>query len=505
MNKLIVKVMVFVAIFASFNLNIVEASSAPSCTLSGGTIYNLSREVMRADIGYWNDSISTNIPAGKYDIVIQTWDDHSGHGGQNQTDENIRIDFKDSSNKTLKTVKTTDIPENHDVRNSYFYSVDFDTTVDNINYYHAHRGDGTGPQSLAPVCIQFKPKSTPEPTELSAVCNVSSTRIYEGESVRYTSTVSGGDSPYTYNWSGVANGNSSYDDVTINTAGSYTASVTVTSSDLQTKTVSCPTVVVEDRPKTDLDVECRVSDTRIEEGENVTYEAIVSGGNSPFDYDWDGDANGSSRTVTERYDDEGYYYASIRVTDEDGRTAYDSCPTVRVEEEETDDLEVQCEISDRTIDVGDRVTISVDIDGGAGGYDIEWSRDTDDIDDFDDNDRSQRIRIDEEGTYDLKVTVEDRDGNRDSDTCTLRVDDDEDRDINVISNVDDNQLAGLSSIYLNQVPYTGAEDNLKIVGIISLILVWSSAVGYYLLKDRRKKKISNRVQAFKEANKQMNA
>jgi hypothetical protein len=264
-------------------------------------------------------------------------------------------------------------------------------------------------------------------------------------------------------------------------------------------------------PDEDLDVECRVSDTNIEEGDEVEFEAIVTGGNSPFDYDWDGDINSTYREFEVEFDDEGNYYIDVTVTDNDGNTAYDSCPVIRVEEEDddddwdNDDLEVQCILSDSTIEEGDYVTIEVDIDGGDYPFDIEWEGDADEIDDFDLNDRYQRIRVEDEGTYRLRVEVEDDDGNRDSDTCTLRVrnEDDNDRDINVYSdnlNNPNGDLAGLSSVYLNQVPYTGPEDTIKIFGFIALILIWSATISCYVLKARKKKQTSNRIEAFKQTN-----
>ena len=76
--------------------------------------------------------------------------------------------------------------------------------------------------------------------------------------------------------------------------------------------------------------------------------------------------------------------------------------------------------------------------------------------------------------------------------------------VNVISTeveTPEGELAGLTSVYLDQVPYTGTEDVLKVAGFISLILIWSAAVAAYFLKDYKKKRVSNKIQAFKEANK----
>ncbi len=60
--------------------------------------------------------------------------------------------------------------------------------------------------------------------------------------------------------------------------------------------------------------------------------------------------------------------------------------------------------------------------------------------------------------------------------------------------------ASLSSVYLNQVPYTGPEDVLKIIGFISFIIIWSAAIGFYFLKDKKKKDFSRKVEAFKKRN-----
>lgn len=62
------------------------------------------------------------------------------------------------------------------------------------------------------------------------------------------------------------------------------------------------------------------------------------------------------------------------------------------------------------------------------------------------------------------------------------------------------QLASADSIYLNQVPYTGPEETAKVVGFISLVVVWSGMVAYYFVKRRQKSAVSNRIEAFKKMN-----
>ena len=78
----------------------------------------------------------------------------------------------------------------------------------------------------------------------------------------------------------------------------------------------------------DLDVVCRVSDSNIEEGDRVTFTADVDGGDSPYDYDWSGDTEGVDRNddqITVRYRDNGTYTVRVKVTDDNGDTASDTC------------------------------------------------------------------------------------------------------------------------------------------------------------------------------------
>ncbi len=346
-----------------------------------------------------------------------------------------------------------------------------------------------------------------EPENPQVQCQVSDTSIKTGEKVYFNAEVVDGKSPYKYDWNGAINSSSKSLSYQFNNPGTYNVSVTVEDANGKTDTDTCSTVTVtEEEPEPDeLQVQCQVSDTRVEEGDRVYFKAIVSGGEYPYEYDWSGDVSGYQKEISKIFTREGKYYASIRVTDDKGRTDTSTCSTVYVEEEDDDELEIECRVSDTSIDAGDKITISVDIDGGNGPFDIQWSGDDDEIDDFDDNDKSQRVTIDEEGRYSLKVTVRDDDGNKDSDTCPIiRVsdDDDDDNDVRVIASTINTPTTptGISSIYLNQVPYTGPEDVAKTIGLVSLILIWSGIVAYTFLSKKNKKLISQKIADFKKAN-----
>ena len=260
----------------------------------------------------------------------------------------------------------------------------------------------------------------------------------------------------------------------------------------------------------DLDVNCKVSDTSIDEGDRVTFTADVSGGDSPYDYDWSGGTEGEDENddqITVRYDDYGSYYVRVTVRDDDGNTASDTCPTVHVDEHNNnnnDDLEVVCRVSDTSIEEGDRVTFTADVDGGNSPYDYDWSGDTEGEDD---NDDQITVRYDDDGHYEVKVTVRDDDGDRYTDYCpVVKVsrDSNDNNNINIITTttggVPTGQLSSLSSVYLSQVPYTGPAEIMKGIGFVAGILVFSSLIAYLLFGNRKKTAVSKKVSDFKESN-----
>lgn len=190
-----------------------------------------------------------------------------------------------------------------------------------------------------------------------------------------------------------------------------------------------------------------------------------------------------------------------------------------------DDLQITCEVSDESVDEREQIRFEVDIKGGDSPFKIDW--------DFDDgessDDRVVNHRFDDEGNYRVEVTVEDDSGETDTDVCPLiRVsdrdnnnddeEDEEDRNdyINVISSSNTvntryfdapsnfvarpNQLASINSVFLSQVPYTGAEDFLFVFGVIALVLVWSVIAGMWLQKRRFLKTASLKINQFKEIN-----
>jgi hypothetical protein len=348
---------------------------------------------------------------------------------------------------------------------------------------------------------------------LSVDCSVSETFIMDRDNtpVTYTANYAGGTSGHTFSWSGPFSSSAQTVNHTFTSDGSFVAVVTVTDSDGNTDTDVCPTVSAWDaggnnnNNNDDLDVTCRVSDTRIEEGDEVRFEADVDGGDSPFEYDWDGDISGDDRVERVEFDRDGNYRVEITVEDDDGNRASDTCPTIRVEEEDDDDdLEVQCRVSDRTVEVGERVRFEADVDGGDSPFEYDWDGD------ISGDDRREDVRFDEPGTYEVEITVEDDDNNRDSDDCpTIRVTDDDDNDgdlsvsftsSEVFGGPTTGQLTSFNSVFLGQIPQTGVADVMQVI-LYTLFLLTLSFVAVYSYKKRQLKKYySDRIAQFKELN-----
>ena len=47
----------------------------------------------------------------------------------------------------------------------------------------------------------------------------------------------------------------------------------------------------------------------------------------------------------------------------------------------------------------------------------------------------------------------------------------------------------LQSVYLSNVPYTGAGDDAKVIGFLSMILLWSAGLSYIFLKRKEKEQL----------------
>jgi len=518
MKKTIISALLVAFVFGTIPAQVAEA--APACPLTAGaneTIVTFNGTTLFSNAEPRALAHAVSIPAGEYQITSVTWDDHAAHGGQNQQLESVYYVFYYSNSEWVQSGITNDIPESVNSVTDAMGTFTFTKPLISINVGHAFSGSG-GYQSVIPLCMKFKRLDVPTTpvVALEGSCTASPTSVATGQNVTWSVSAAGGTGSYTYNWTGAdTNGQTARSFTkTYSTTGTKTAVATITSG-TQTMNVSCSTNVTT-TPVNDLAVTCRVSDTTVDEGDSVDFTADATGGNSPYTYDWDWDIDGTRRVESYRFNRSGNYRARVTVTDEDGRTAQHVCPTVVVDNDnhnnDNDDLEIKCRVSDTTIDEGDYVTFSVDIDGGDSPYDIEWDGD------ISGDHRTERVRFNRDGRYEVDVTVRDDDGNRETDSCPIvRVSDDRgsnnnnDRNINVISRTTSSgsnnlgtptgNLASVNSVFLSQVPYTGPQDVLKALGVLGFIAIWSTGAAIYFKRRRQHSAVSAKIAAFKEANK----
>lgn len=318
----------------------------------------------------------------------------------------------------------------------------------------------------------------------SLECTVSNANPKRGDVVTYTATPRNGEGPFTYRWVGDFAGTNQTEQVKYVTNGRYSVIVETTDKRGNSTYDNCPLVVVDEAYHNPLSVSCSVSDTTVEEDDRVRFTANPQGGTGTYTYRWYGDFTGSRKVEDISFHSEGTKRAYLEVTDSNGAKANTSCDSVRVEEE-NDDFEVSCKVSDTSVKEGERVIYTAEVEGGDSPYTYEWDGD------IEGDNRRESVEFNRDGTYEVEITVKDDDGNRVTDTCP---------DVHVS---DDTvaTAATVDSVYLSQVPYTGPEDTFKVIGYILLILSASILSVYAIARKKLSSEHSSRIDMFKQANK----
>lgn len=163
-----------------------------------------------------------------------------------------------------------------------------------------------------------------------------------------------------------------------------------------------------------------------------------------------------------------------------------------------DDFSVSCKADDRNVEEGDRVRWIAEVDGvSESKVDFSWSGDADG------DDQEVTERYNKSGTYEAKVRARYK-GQTETDTCTVRVEDEDDNDddsnVTLVSNPPTGTPASLNSVYLSQVPYTGAADNAKLIGFITMLTLSSLAGAYYIVTRKARADRKSFIERFKQEN-----
>jgi trimeric autotransporter adhesin len=234
--------------------------------------------------------------------------------------------------------------------------------------------------------------------DLRISCYPDESRVEEGETVRWRSSVTGGDGDYDYDWSGDEglDGDDEDTDIRYDDSGRKYAYLTVRSDDGQRETKTCSSVFVEDDDDDDNDNDdddnnyygalggsCYATPTSANVGESILWGASAWGGDGEYRYTWSGtdSLSGTGRFLNVRYDRPGNKTASVRITS-DGKTKVISCDeTVYIHGDANyggnpttnTSLQVSCSANVANTQVGRQVVWSSTVYGGSGNYSYTWS------------------------------------------------------------------------------------------------------------------------------------
>ena len=374
----------------------------------------------------------------------------------------------------------------------------------NTSYYSSSNSNCTtcNNQYVPPVVQPYIPPVV-QPAQLIVSCSPSNYSLNIGDSMTWNAYVSGGVGSNNYSWSGTdgLSGSGNYISKSYSNSGSKVASVTVTSGN-QTQTATCSAINVNNNNNNyynnNLDASCSISNTSVNVGDSVYVTAYGTGGNGSYTYNWNGDyplggRNGNSQSIT--YDSSGSKNVSVTVYS-NGMQVTRSCGTVYVGNNNYNynnynynsnyvgDLNISCTVNSATAPVGQNVSWTTSVTGGNGNYNYSWTG----TDGLYGNSSIMSKVYSLAGIKTARVTV-----NSGGYTKSL--------DCPTVSVGPVGTLASLSSVYLNQVPYTGIGDNPKLVSFIVGLILFSALAAYVIVRRKVKTDRKKIIDLFKATNK----
>ncbi|MCI0597731.1 hypothetical protein L0Y34_01520 [Candidatus Parcubacteria bacterium] len=153
------------------------------------------------------------------------------------------------------------------------------------------------------------------------------------------------------------------------------------------------------------------------------------------------------------------------------QSSYADCHTPTHDE----DISCELDVSDKRVDEGDEVTLEWEIDGDADYASINHG-----VGRVDEDGGEEDVEVDRDTTF--RLTVRDDDG--DEDTCSVTVRVDEENDFSSVD-FEGDPVNNPPVVYLSQLPYTGLEDMTP-----SMIAFWAMLVallgigGYFVFVKR---------------------
>jgi hypothetical protein len=231
----------------------------------------------------------------------------------------------------------------------------------------------------------------------------------------------------------------------------------------------------------------------------VTLSASASGGTGSYSYYWSGSdgISGSSQVITGRFTSIGSKTVSLTVTSGTQSVTRTCSAYVNSNYNYNNNynynynytnLTATCVAQPQSANVGDNVVWTAYPSGGNGTYTYSWTG-TDGLSYGNAYQIQQRYTT--PGTKSATVTVYSSNGQSVTAVCNA----------NVVGSV----IGGtpISGIYLNEVPATGIDFNLKVALYVLGLILWSAFIGFMIVEKKKAKlALANRakIEDFKQEN-----
>lgn len=247
---------------------------------------------------------------------------------------------------------------------------------------------------------------------LSVSCYPNTSNANAGSAVTWSARVSGGSGSYSYSWSGTdgLSGYGSSVSMDYYNPGIKTATLFVSSSGVQSQSVSCsgsvnvyanpvtyynPAPVYNSSPYyptssyyNPLQISCSSNTSMASIGSTVIWSASVNGGNGSYTYSWSGSDGiaGYAQSLATVYSTPGQKLASVTVYS-NGQTLTESCGStvnisggyygtnypVTVSPSNNGSLDIGCYADPSTASVNQPITWNVEVTGGLAPYTYSWT------------------------------------------------------------------------------------------------------------------------------------
>lgn len=359
--------------------------------------------------------------------------------------------------------------------------------------------------------VSFTANQCQSQQQLTVTCAVSPSNPHINDSVNWSASASGGTN-YTYSWSGTdgLSGTSQSIQHSYGSSGTKNGTVQVTSGNL-TATAQCSVNVQDNNQNNDFSVSCYASPTNTTIYNQVSWSASVSGGNGNFTYSWSGDEGltGASQTVYRSYGYSGTKYGNVIVYS-NGQSRSAQCNTyIQNQNYNYNNLSAYCTASPSNPRVGDVVTWNVYPSGGNYNnnnynynYNYNYNNNSNFTNGYNFYSNNYNNYSNYYGYYFNWYGTDNLYGSSQTVSKTYYTEGQKQATITVNSNgqnvtqtcsvyVSGNTYlppytppANPSYVYLNQVPYTGAGDTMKVSAFVLTLMAWSAFVAYMVIRKR---------------------